>query len=130
MLMGLGWAAMATTQLGSGAMPAAETVWSRNSMLVFPNSHFSVFAVRRAALRWLKVSCRCRRWSSVAVDRSRRISSTGSSLQAAICAGRVREVPYTICAADLPLSSLGALLMSREGVEASRRQPCALSGRP
>jgi len=58
MVLGRGWAAMAATLLGSGAMPLAETVWPRNSMLVFPNSHFSALAVRRAALRRVKVSCR------------------------------------------------------------------------
>ena len=55
----------------------------------------------------------CRVGIGAVVDRSCRISSTGSSLPAAIFTGRVREVPYTICAANLPLSSLGALLMSR-----------------
>jgi len=48
-----------------------------------------------------------------ALERSRRISSTGSSSSATNCAGRVREVLYTICAADLPVSSFGALFMSR-----------------
>ena len=79
MVLGRRWAEMATTLLGSGAMLLAETVWPRNSMLVFPNSYFSVLAVRRATLRRMNVSCRCWRWSSSILMNTRMSSRYGEA---------------------------------------------------
>ncbi len=55
---------MAATRSGRGDIPAAETVWPRNSMELFPNSHFSALAVRLAARRRPNVSTRSQWWFS------------------------------------------------------------------